>query len=271
MRILIRVCHLLSRYTGLIIRNIGTGTIGHRCLNATFLLGHMRIGGFSFADDRGDLITLLFHFGFAISSLYVAHDGIDALLESGAFSISIFHRGDDLISLHIQRAFGVSIARRSLHAFSCFDREIRGVGTILIRYAELIRIDATRGDGIAEDIRIRRSAFAISRRTCLGERGPFAILRGHGGVTCGVGDLSACCIGDGILCFVYDILCIVCDGANGCIGNSIRFHLSGRRFCPIFRSDIITNLISPLIDGAGAVVIGHRCLFSSYRLCIGQR
>ena len=70
---------------------------------------------------------------------------------------------------------------------------------------------------------------------------------------------------------VDDILCIVCDSAVfGCIGNSIRFHLSGR-FLPICRSDIITNLISSLIDGAGAFLIGHRCLFSIYRLFIGQR
>ena len=69
---------------------------------------------------------------------------------------------------------------------------------------------------------------------------------------------------------VHDILCIVCDGAVfGCIGNSIRFHLSGR-FLPICRSDMITNLISSLIDGAGAFVISHRCLFSIYRLFIGQ-
>ena len=71
-------------------------------------------------------------------------------------------------------------------------------------------------------------------------------------------------------CIVHDILCIVCDGAVfGCIGNSIRLHLNGR-FLPS-RSDIMPNLISSLIDGAGAFVIGHRCLFSIYRLCIGQR
>ena len=70
---------------------------------------------------------------------------------------------------------------------------------------------------------------------------------------------------------VHDILCIVCDSAVfGSIGNSFRFHLNGR-FLPICRSDIMPNLISSLIDGAGAVLIGHRCLFSSYRLCIGQR
>ena len=69
---------------------------------------------------------------------------------------------------------------------------------------------------------------------------------------------------------VHDILCIVCDGAVfGCIGNSFRFHLNGR-FLPICRSDIMPNLISSLIDGAGAFVIGHRCLFSIYRLFIGQ-
>ena len=70
---------------------------------------------------------------------------------------------------------------------------------------------------------------------------------------------------------VHDILCIVCDSAVfGCICNSIRFHLNGR-FLPICRSDIMPNLISSLIDGAGAFVIGHRCLFSIYRLFIGQR
>ena len=69
---------------------------------------------------------------------------------------------------------------------------------------------------------------------------------------------------------VDDILCIVCDSAVfGCIGNSIRLHLNGR-FLPICRSDIMPNLISSLIDGAGAFVISHRCLFSIYRLFIGQ-
>ena len=52
----------LSRCIGYITGMIETGTIGHHCLNAAFLLGHTGNGGFSFADDRGDLIPLLCHF-----------------------------------------------------------------------------------------------------------------------------------------------------------------------------------------------------------------
>ena len=89
--------------------------------------------------------------------LHVAHNGIDALFEGRSVSRSIFHGGSDLIRLHIQRACGLSIARRSLHAFPCFDREVSGVGAILIRYLKLIRFDAARGDEVARDVRIRRS------------------------------------------------------------------------------------------------------------------
>ena len=60
----------------------------------------------------------------------------------------------------------------------------------ILHHVRIVHGDLAGGDGIARDIRIRRSTFAISHRTCLGERGPFAMHRGHGGVTCGVGDLA---------------------------------------------------------------------------------
>ena len=107
---------------------------------------------------------------------------------------------------------------------------------------------------LTSDIGIKSAVEVLRRLSC------------HGG-----GQLAAYVIRHIAGGVVHDILCIVCDGAVfGCIGNSIRFHLNGR-FLPICRSDIMPNLISSLIDGAGAFVIGHRCLFSIYRLFIGQR
>ena len=107
---------------------------------------------------------------------------------------------------------------------------------------------------LTSDIGIKSAVEVLRRLSC------------HGG-----GQLAAYGIRHIAGGVVHDILCIVCDGAVfGCIGNSIRFHLNGR-FLPICRSDIMPNLISSLIDGAGAFLIGHRCLFSIYRLFIGQR
>ena len=107
---------------------------------------------------------------------------------------------------------------------------------------------------LTSDIGIKSAVEVLRRLSC------------HGG-----GQLAAYGIRHIAGGVVHDILCIVCDSAVfGSIGNSFRFHLNGR-FLPICRSDIMPNLISSLIDGAGAVLIGHRCLFSSYRLCIGQR
>ena len=106
---------------------------------------------------------------------------------------------------------------------------------------------------LTSDIGIKSAVEVLRRLSC------------HGG-----GQLAAYGIRHIAGGIVHDILCIVCDGAVfGCIGNSIRLHLNGR-FLPS-RSDIMPNLISSLIDGARAFVIGHRCLFSIYRLLIGQR
>ncbi|CUP52897.1 Uncharacterised protein [Bacteroides xylanisolvens] len=133
------------------------------------------------------------------------HDLVNTLFEGRAFSRSIFHRGADLFSRHIQRACGSSIARRSIHAFSfsCFDREICGVGTILIRYAELIRIDAARGDLVAIDLRRGRTTIRDCR--CIIFKGGSISIGRHFRVVYLIGNAGACCIGDGILCIVYDI------------------------------------------------------------------
>ena len=106
----------------------------------------------------------------------------------------------------------VLVSRRALDAFSCFDREIRGVTLIiLIRYAELIRINATRGDVVARDVGIRRSPrfLAVCGRAILRKGRALCLFRGHGGVTCGVGDLA-----------IFDLAIRCCTHGIGDAGRS---------------------------------------------------
>ena len=189
------------------------------------------------------------------------HDGIDALFEGRAFSISIFHRGADLFSRHIQRACGGSIARRSLHAFSCFDGEVSGVVTILIRYAKLIRIDAARGDVVARDVGIRRSARcrAVCGRVSLSKGCALSVFRSHGGVIRGVGDLA-----------IFDLAIRCCTHGIGDAGRSghagILAHLVGQRLVRFVGNVLrrvrnIAGHVRGLVSSNGMLFIArHGCL-----------
>ena len=205
----------LSRCIGYIIGSIGIGTIGHPCLKAAFLLGHSGIGGFSFADDRGDFIALLCHFGFASIRLYVAHDGIDALLKGRAFSISTWNG--------IRDAFSVQHAGIIAHLVS--QLRIRFVGDVL----RFVRNIAGHGRGLVSadgvylipidlvglltsdmDVLIPSDSM-IFRTLDMGIKSAVEVLRRlscHGG-----GQLAAYGIRHIAGGIVHDILCIVCDGA----------------------------------------------------------
>ena len=182
------------------------------------------------------------------------HDSIDTLLEGRAFSRSIFHSGADLIRRHIQRACGGSIARRSLHAFPCLDREVSGVGTILIGYAELIRIDAPRGDLVAIDLRRGRTTIRDCR--CIIFKGGSISIGRHFRVVYLIGNAGACCIGDGILCIVYDIFPDNTYRAiKGCNGHVVLVLMDNSRVGAIYNSRLDASFL--LIDHGILVPVGH--------------
>ena len=183
------------------------------------------------------------------------HDSIDTLLEGRAFSRSIFHSGADLIRRHIQRACGGSIARRSLHAFPCLDREVSGVGTILIGYAELIRIDAPRGDLVAIDLRRGRTTIRDCR--CIIFKGGSISIGRHFRVVYLIGNAGTCRIGDGILCIVYDIFPDKTYHAiRGCNGHVVLVLKDNSRAGAIYNSRLDAAFL--LIDhGIRLVPVGH--------------
>ena len=278
---------LLSRCIGYIIGNIGIDTIGHRCLKATFLLGHTGIGGFSFADDRGDFIALLCHFGFASIRLYVAHDGIDTLFEGRAFSISTRNG--------IRDAFAVQHAGIIAHLVG--QLRIRFVGDVL----RFVRNIAGHGRGLvsadgvylipielvcllASDVDVLiPSDSMIFRTSDIGIKSAVEVLRRlscHGG-----SQLTAYGIRHIASCIVYDILCIVCDSTIFCSIGDIKCSLQLRGLIGAIgdrlfgRIQVVQHLIhfgtigqllsrciGYIIGNIGIDTIGHRCLKATFLL-----
>ena len=207
------VSQLLSRCIGYIIGSIGIGTIGHPCLKAAFLLGHSGIGGFSFADDRGDFIALLCHFGFASIRLYVAHDGIDALLEGRAFSLStrngirdafvVQHAG---IIAHLVGQLRIRFVGDVLR----FVRNVAGHGRGLVSADGIFLISIDLVGLLASDVDVLIPSDSMIFRTLdMGIKSAVEVLRRlscHGGSQLAAYGIRH--IAGGV---VHDILCIVCD------------------------------------------------------------
>ena len=227
----------LSRCIGYIIGSIGIGTIGHPCLKAAFLLGHTGIGGFSFADDRGDFIALLCHFRFTSIRLYVAHDGIDALFEGRAFSISTRNG--------IRDAFAVQHAGIIAHLVS--QLRIRFVGDVL----RFVRNVAGHSCGlVASDVDVlipcdicfltvaivlRHLASHILR---FGASDFVQLIAADGGL-----EIAAYGIRHIAARIVHDILCIVCDSTIFCSIGDIKCSLLRLRGLAVCIRDFRHGLI----------------------------